>query len=729
MKTTAFKLKFFILIFNIILSTSVYAQKEGNIWPVYNYTYRFDNDFIKHFVAGRMAFNFNEMDINGYPKLITPDEWLITGEENIFPSRVSHTAISDKNGKFLFSTNLMHEINKFSPISGYFALFDRNRKMIENSDYLKSNKCGYNNQLIIPIPCNNELYYIFHTSNSDDICYLSNSYNLEEYRSYLRKVNGAIYYSIVDMSQGNAKVLKKNQLLDSVFTHVLTAIPHANGRDYWLITQPAFKDSILAYKISPYGISPPVVSKLESKIDYFYHYFYQPLPFNDYEIPCEHHYYFHFSYIFFVNSSAGKDKLITRADRGKILLIDFDNSNGKASLLTELNSEIDTINSWNGYSKIATADFSPSGNMLYTIEWKFNQDNSKLVSHLFQYKIDINDKSLIKESKTLIKVFNGFDCSTISRFNNSIQSAPDNKVYLQTRDDKGLVFAIHQPAKKGISCDLRLVPFDKYRLFGLFPFMPPYLWFQPAIQTDVKKKNKVFCENQVLCAGDSVYFTYTGGTTSPPPTNTLIWYIFNPDSDLVYKKTTINNHSLDFKANKAGKYEILIINEFNDSIRHSFYVTPIPEPFLPEVIHSVTPDFYLDAGPADNYLWSTGQEEQIIHISKTGLYTVTKDVNGCNITETVEIGNMNHLYVPNAFSPEGFNPLFKAYGNDIISFSMTIYNRWGQKLFETKDINKGWDGKINNLIQPAGAYVYKISFTSKYQIETKTLNGIFYLIK
>ena len=40
---------------------------------------------------------------------------------------------------------------------------------------------------------------------------------------------------------------------------------------------------------------------------------------------------------------------------------------------------------------------------------------------------------------------------------------------------------------------------------------------------------------------------------------------------------------------------------------------------------------------------------------------------------------------------------------------MTIYNRWGEIIFETKDLNKGWNGNSNGIPQPPGIYFYVIN--------------------
>ena len=66
------------------------------------------------------------------------------------------------------------------------------------------------------------------------------------------------------------------------------------------------------------------------------------------------------------------------------------------------------------------------------------------------------------------------------------------------------------------------------------------------------------------------------------------------------------------------------------------------------------------------------------------------------------------MYVPNAFSPNGVNKVFGPSGQffDFTLFEMMIYNRWGELIYETRDINKGWDGSINGEEAPLGSYVY-----------------------
>ena len=74
------------------------------------------------------------------------------------------------------------------------------------------------------------------------------------------------------------------------------------------------------------------------------------------------------------------------------------------------------------------------------------------------------------------------------------------------------------------------------------------------------------------------------------------------------------------------------------------------------------------------------------------------------------------LYVPNAFCPDGMNNIFKPVGvfTDKDDYKFIIYNRWGQKVFETNDHTQGWDGTFQGKKCEFGAYAYYIHITNAF---------------
>jgi gliding motility-associated-like protein len=87
------------------------------------------------------------------------------------------------------------------------------------------------------------------------------------------------------------------------------------------------------------------------------------------------------------------------------------------------------------------------------------------------------------------------------------------------------------------------------------------------------------------------------------------------------------------------------------------------------------------------------------------------------------------IYVPNAFTPNGdnLNDGFGVRGIAINEFNIQIYNRWGEKIFQTTDINKKWYPVYRGKNIPMGTYVYLITFTdyeNKAFKKTGTINLI-----
>jgi len=107
--------------------------------------------------------------------------------------------------------------------------------------------------------------------------------------------------------------------------------------------------------------------------------------------------------------------------------------------------------------------------------------------------------------------------------------------------------------------------------------------------------------------------------------------------------------------------------------------------------------------------------------SDEGVYPITQVVTsglGCSdeITHTVTVEFGSEYYVPSAFTPnnDGKNDEFKIIGSEIKEFSLVIFDRWGNEVFESDDINTSWDGiaSKNNPV-PEGVYVYRLEMRSK----------------
>src|SRR5205085_1771071 len=126
---------------------------------------------------------------------------------------------------------------------------------------------------------------------------------------------------------------------------------------------------------------------------------------------------------------------------------------------------------------------------------------------------------------------------------------------------------------------------------------------------------------------------------------------------------------------------------------------------------------WLDAGnPGYTYRWNTGDTTQVIKITSDGMFKVDVSVHGdCVESDSVDVivWHEETFFMPNAFSPNGdaVNGSFMPVGRYFLSGEMTIYDRWGRVMYETKNLNKGWDGSLNGSPAPQGTYIYYVSGT------------------
>jgi gliding motility-associated-like protein len=97
----------------------------------------------------------------------------------------------------------------------------------------------------------------------------------------------------------------------------------------------------------------------------------------------------------------------------------------------------------------------------------------------------------------------------------------------------------------------------------------------------------------------------------------------------------------------------------------------------------------------------------------------------------IKVLQTKDLIVPNAFTPnaDGHNDLFRIKNPDLVrTFSMIIFDRWGERVFESADAYKGWDGIRNGQPVPAGTYVWTIRYTDILGV-TQNRRGTLILIR
>ncbi len=96
---------------------------------------------------------------------------------------------------------------------------------------------------------------------------------------------------------------------------------------------------------------------------------------------------------------------------------------------------------------------------------------------------------------------------------------------------------------------------------------------------------------------------------------------------------------------------------------------------------------------------------------------VTSDY-GCRDTvmKRITVGEDFGIWIPNTFTPDGsgVNDTFQPKGFGIVNYEISIYDRWGERLYKGNDFYQGWDGIYKNDLCKTDVYVYRILVTNVY---------------
>jgi gliding motility-associated-like protein len=196
-------------------------------------------------------------------------------------------------------------------------------------------------------------------------------------------------------------------------------------------------------------------------------------------------------------------------------------------------------------------------------------------------------------------------------------------------------------------------------------------------------------------------------------------------------------------------YQVIGSNNFGCSDTASLNVTvhPLPEAIIqanPTMVYSDDPtvQFSNNSIGASVSVWNFDngaiQETSTSSFDYTypqqeGNYMVTLTVSnqfGCSDFSFIPIEVIGDIvyYIPNAFTPDGdefnnvFLPVFTS-GFDPYNYLLTIYNRWGEMIYESNNHQIGWDGDYYGKLCPTGIYSYVITYKSIGTDFKKTITG------
>ena len=194
--------------------------------------------------------------------------------------------------------------------------------------------------------------------------------------------------------------------------------------------------------------------------------------------------------------------------------------------------------------------------------------------------------------------------------------------------------------------------------------------------------------------------------------------------------------------NEEGCEEVLSTTVITIDLENTLTITADPDEIL-EGQSSV-----LEVLGCDNctYLWEgpgdisdpTDQSTTVTPIEPgEATYSVTVTDRGCvevlTITLTVRSFGCDerHVFLPDAFTPngDGVNDVLYLRSNSIVDMYLVIYNRWGQRLFETNDQSVGWDGTFQKEELPPDVYGYYLEYTCIGETESRKYRGNVTILK
>lgn len=227
-----------------------------------------------------------------------------------------------------------------------------------------------------------------------------------------------------------------------------------------------------------------------------------------------------------------------------------------------------------------------------------------------------------------------------------------------------------------------------------------------------------------------------------------------------YENADAYINSVEHTYKNEGCYDVTLISSYHDcsnSVLKEDFICTFPNPVANFAVDSFSKSIF---NPVFNFLdetkigyanlWEFGDgfnssdiNPKHFYNEEAGKYYVTlfsTNEYGCldTITKPITIRDEVIFYIPNSFTPnngDGINNIFKAEvfsGIEIENFSMYIFNRWGEIVFESHDLDKGWDGKLGGeggSECQEGLYLWKVFYKEKILDARNILTGHVVLLK
>ena len=368
------------------LSASLFAQKQDYTWVI-GHDYNFDDD-----KYGRIVINFSSTP---------PSVEYLVGDVNM-NMFVTNVSISDTFGNLMFYSN------------GY-NIANENGQIVPNGEGLNpgafhNQLCdvlgrgyggGYASAVILPLPDNDSIFYMFHQS----VKYIPPP----QEDAYVDR----LLFSTVKAKSNERLVLEKNipVIIDSLAFGEMNAVKHANGKDWWIILPRRNSNQFYIFLFTKEGIVDTLTQTIGNV----------PLPVDE-------------GYGQTTFSPYG-DKMIRYYPTNKVWAYDFDRSLGVFTGFSTINLNTGISIAFDGGCAI-----SPNGRFLYIAA----------LTNIYQFDLTASN---ISSSQTTVATWDGFVDPIGVTFWHS-QLGPDCKIYIVGGGDLRYYHIIHNPDEPGLACNV-----------------------------------------------------------------------------------------------------------------------------------------------------------------------------------------------------------------------------------------------------------------------------------
>ena len=188
-----------------------------------------------------------------------------------------------------------------------------------------------------------------------------------------------------------------------------------------------------------------------------------------------------------------------------------------------------------------------------------------------------------------------------------------------------------------------------------------------------------------------------------------------------YHEWQDGSNTMTYDVTEGGTYSVKVIDKYGCVSGDQIVITRQKTPVVnlgPDSLYCYGDVIHLDAFfPDATYLWQNGRTDTTFDVSMIpGIYDVRVADQCGTTTDTVKIAFHNCqscVNVPNAFTPnqDGLNDvLLPIHDCNVTNYTFMVLNRWGQLIYETTDINQGWDGRNSGMSEEMGTYTWYLDY-------------------